>query len=487
MSLWDSIKAAVAQPFLGSKPSRLGKGGNGQPPVPYAPGVTWYLPGSGHFPFAPGAKLDYAREAGRLDTNSVAAVCLAWIRDNISQASLCVGSEDDEGEYEPDYSHPLYTFLAGKPNPYYSWRQIWGATADGWKVDGNAYWVLARDGYGLVREVYYAPNIWMRVNTTPQGYIRSYTYTPGRLAQGVTSGGIEYDPEDVIHFRDGIDPYNPIMGLSRLKRVVRNVVGINEAESFTASILRNMGVAGVAIVPKDRMEEMSEAEANAYDKRWRQKTGGENRGSPWVSNVPVELQNIGRSPEELTLDRILDRPEALVCAALGVNALVTGLVSSDATRTYSNIAEAHKLAWENALIPMADAFAEVIKDRLGPEFDLAAEGIVWWDRSQVEALGEQADARAKRAGDLFTTGLYPRDKALMACGFDPVEGTAGERYYGEPTTDEQVGPEQDEPNDTGDTEPDPDDPDEAKEQGSEDAEAEPEKPAEAMRGQQETA
>ena len=44
-----------------------------------------------------------------------------------------------------------------------------------------------------------------------------------------------------------------------------------------------------------------------------------------------------------------------------------------------------------------------------------------WDNSKVEALNENADLRAARAQILFTSTLYPRNKALQACGFDPVD------------------------------------------------------------------
>jgi DNA topoisomerase IB len=141
---------------------------------------------------------------------------------------------------------------------------------------------------------------------------------------------------------------------------------------------------------------------------------------------------LGESPETMMLDRILDRPEAVICAALGGDALVFGLPASDASRTYSNIAEADKKTWQNGVIPMQGAFAETVTDELGPEFDLPPDYRCYWDNSKVEALNENADARATRAQVLFTSSLYPRNQALRSCGFEPVENEEdGELYYGD--------------------------------------------------------
>lgn len=353
----------------------------------------------------------------------------------MSQAIIEIGKRV-EGEFEPDENHAINVFFNSKPNPYYSWRQVWGATSDGYCVDGNAYWIKARDKHGLVQEVYWVPSHWIRVQTDPRGVIYKYIYTPGRLAQTVTAGGIEYDPDDIIHFRDSIDPLNPVMGLSTLKRNIRNVVGVNEGENYTARILANLGVPGVVFVPDSEAGYVDEPTAAMIAERWEQMTGGENRGKPMVMSRPMRMERLGLSPEELALDRVIDRPEAMIHASLGLNSLVTGCPSSDSTRTYSNLAEANKGAWENCVIPIQDAFAEHIKDGLSFEFDLDSDHVLQWNRSQIEALGEQVDARAARAVALFQATLYPRDRSLQQCGFDPVEGEDGELYYGEPTEEQ---------------------------------------------------
>lgn len=374
-------------------PAVKAKGGR----VPYGMHRATWLNGSGVAPWPGQAKLDYNRLVGRLDANAVVAVCLGWLSDQHAQSRPFAGYEKD-GEIEADDKHPMTMWLRGRPNQLHTWRQIWSATISAYKIDGNAYHYIATDGPMV--ELYWWPNDWVRVNTDENGYVKSYTYTPSGMPEK------EYPVESVIHYRDGIDPVNPVMGLSRLKRCIRSVAGLNAGDTYTAAILRNAH-AGVLLIPREQngMLTVDEASLRVQTKGVRDYMTGENSGDVYGLTVPMDLEKVGMGPEEMALDRILDRPEATVCAALGVNSLVTGLPSSDASRTYSNLAEANKLAWENGLIPMQHVFAESLRDALGPVFDsvpLNPMFRVEWDRSRIEALGEQEKDRVDRAVALFT-------------------------------------------------------------------------------------
>ena len=57
--------------------------------------------------------------------------------------------------------------------------------------------------------------------------------------------------DDIIHYRDGIDPENDRFGLSGLSAVLREVFTDNEAATYSAAILRNMGVPSIIVTPKN--------------------------------------------------------------------------------------------------------------------------------------------------------------------------------------------------------------------------------------------
>ncbi|MGE4196009.1 MAG: phage portal protein [Phycisphaerales bacterium] len=381
--------------------------------------------GVGTTPFAPGSQADYALLAGDLSANSVVAICLGWIRDTMPQATLRVGYEID-GQTEPEEAGVLPYKLKTRPNPHYTWRQTWGATCDGFKIDGNAYWLKARDDQtGLMEDMYWVPNASIRIRTDSLGFIEAYEYWPSGVFDR------DYLPDDVVHFRDGIDPINPVLGISRLKRVLRSIAGINAGETYTAAILRNMGVANALLIPPDGLG-WDDRERTGIVREIGNQIRGESAGRLAAVSIPMRVEDVGGSPEEVMLDRILDRPEAMICAALGVNSLVTGLPGSDNVRTFSNIESANRMAWTNSIIPMQDVFAETLRDSLAYEYDLPEDAIIYWDRSKVEALQEQADSRVARAVSLFEGKMLPQNRCLDIADEEPVEG-GDDRYYDDPS------------------------------------------------------
>jgi len=385
----------------------------------------WFDP-SAPAPLPPQSKMDYARLAGNLSDNATVAVCLAWIRDNFPTARLQLGTCNDEtGEFEAVEKHPALDVVNGQPNPWWTWRQTWGATCDALKVDGNAFWLIAG---GSPFEIYWIPNAHMQVYGSRSVPIDHYLY------RGFDGSVIPYPPEQIIHFRDGIDPVRPVMGLSRLKRAIRSIAGLNAAESYTAAVLRNSH-AGKLLVPKEigtvasdagSGATLEEAEANAARRKFRMNYVGEGAGSVDVATIPFDLVDLGMGPEEMALDRILDRPEAIVSAMLGVPSLVTGLPAGDSARTYSNLEQAQKMAWLNGLVPMQDLMAETLTQHLLPHFP-ATDGLEFrWDRRKIDALAEQANDKVTRAVQLRTdSGRGPiatLNEARNEVGLPPVPG-----------------------------------------------------------------
>jgi len=68
------------------------------------------------------------------------------------------------------------------------------------------------------------------------------------------------------------------------------------------------------------------------------------------------------------------------------------------------------------------------------EYGLPEGAMLYWERKDVSALREDADARTTRSTALFTSTVLPRNRALAEGGFDPIEDEEqGEAYYGDPS------------------------------------------------------
>jgi HK97 family phage portal protein len=368
----------------------------------------------------PGAKHDYVREAGDLWRNSAVAVCLGWLQDNFPSARLQVCRVREDQPDEPIPGHPLVQLLR-RPNPSYSARALWAATVLSYKVDGNAYWIKARGsgGYGQPLELWYEPH-W---NIYPNWDIGGRNFITGYVLRRSGTAPTLLKPSDVVHFRDGLDPYNPRLGLSRLKMVIRNVAGMNAAESYTAAILRNMGVPPVLFMPEDGDVELDEPTEIKLREKYQEQTSGENAGRAFGVNFRVHMERLGLSPEDLALGQILDRPEATICAALGVPPMVVGLAVGTKQRTYSNLKEADSQAWNNGLVPMQDALAEDgLYTQLLPDFGPTDGLVVKWDRSRVAALQEDRGELARTATAIYQGGYATKNEAREVMGLPPVEG-----------------------------------------------------------------
>jgi len=366
----------------------------------------------------PGAKFDYVREAGDLWRNSTVSACLGWLQDNFCQARLCVkreaAGEAQEVEIE---DHPL-SLLLGKPNDHYSPDEFWDSLITAFKCDGNAYIIKARGmgGLGQPMQLWPVPPWMIEPYTDPSSndFVTSYQYTPG-------NGGTYYLPRDqVVHLKASPDPYDGRKGCARLKHAIRNVVGLNRAETYTASVIGNGGVSRIFIPDPSLM--IDDVVAEGVKDRYERATRGENAGRVPVMSVPGTFEQVGSGPQELSLDTILDRPEATICASLGVPAMVVGLAVGDSTRTFSNLKEAESQAWTNGLIPMQGRFARGLAAQLLPDFGDAKGLKLEWDRKLIVALHEDANDRAGRAVTLRTGGIISLNEARSMCDLDPVDG-----------------------------------------------------------------
>lgn len=395
----------------------------------------------------PRDRWDLTREAGDLGANSVVSIARSWLRRQVPSAVLEVGTASTGSEWEAIEDHPLVTLLK-RPNPWQSSRVLFGALTDCLTVAGYGYWLKVRDGLGQVVEVWWVPNHQIQPEWGGPRQVQFYRYTPS------VGGERRIDPADIVHFRIGSDPGNPAQGCSPLAEQIRSIVGINAGERYTASVLR-WAHSGKLGSPKDGTNPIDpdtpeEAEMIALSAKLGRDFGGENAGRIVMTNLPMDLHDIGNGPEAMLLDRILDRPEANICAAMGLNTLVLNLPSSAATRTYANLAEANRQAWENAVIPLQDVIAEdgiqaqllfATDDRGNTfaEFDgTPPDALVWWNRSEVAALKEDADQRAGRATNLYAGGIATLNESRSLVDLPPVDGPEGELRYGELTPEQEA-------------------------------------------------
>jgi HK97 family phage portal protein len=273
----------------------------------------------------PGASelLGMAYGAGQA-ANSAVFACLSTICTAYTEAQPRVYRlPRDGGTPEVLPEHPLEVLL-DEPNPALTGIELRWWTQWALKVDGNAYWHKARAGDGTTGNVV---ALWPR----SPGTIAPIT-TKADRQRGVfvsfyrweyeTGKYQDIPPENVVHFRAGLDDYDLRLGCSALKRLLRQVSTDEEATAFTDALLKNYAVPGLVAQAQG---DLDEATADAIKQKLSTKFGSGNQGNVAVLDNGMTLASFGFSPQQMDMKTLHRVPEERIAAVLGVPAIVAGL------------------------------------------------------------------------------------------------------------------------------------------------------------------
>src|SRR4029079_10516543 len=144
------------------------------------------------------------------------------------EAPTALWRKMDTGEEERILEHPLLRLLE-KPNDFYTGINLWAATVIDYQVNGNAYWLKLRNKTGAVGALWWTPSWLIEPKDNDNNssvFIDHYEYRPGAQVGKI-------DPNDIVHFRFGLDSNDPRVGISPLQSVLREVFTDDEAATFT--------------------------------------------------------------------------------------------------------------------------------------------------------------------------------------------------------------------------------------------------------------
>ena len=357
----------------------------------------------------PRSAFDYMAEVGDGTGSSAVMAPLLWIARNFPEAPPELRKETAGGELEVQPKHDMLRLLV-RPNSFYSGTTLWMASLLDWYVDGNAYWIKVKNRAGAVAELWWAPSFLLCPKGNSSSFITHYEYKPG-------TEPIRLEPDDVVHFRYGLDPEDPRRGRSPLKSVLREVFTDDEAANFTASLLRNSGVPGVVVSPKDGAAMPGPDDVKATKAYLAEAHTGDRRGEPLVMSGPTSVEQFGFSPSQLDLKALRRIPEERITGVLGIPAIVAGLGAGLDRSTFANFAEAREAAYQENIIPAQRIIGEELRFQLLPDFERDPWRFrVGFDTSKVRVLQEDEEKRARRL-DIGVRGGWVRvDEARREMG-----------------------------------------------------------------------
>ena len=344
---------------------------------------TDYRQGQNYSFLLPGSSEDWRSKAGDLWLNSCVQVCINYIVLSFMEAKL---SEARIGELgKPVFFKPgelrgktLLSDLLLNPNDDEDFNDIMAGLLTSFLTDGNAYLYIVRGPMGEPSSLQFIPHFMIEPRWPLDGsqFISHYDYFHDGLEEKLRK-------EDVVHFRYGKDLRAYRKGSAPLKSLLREIFGDNEAQTYFARLMETSGYFPMTISPSGDYQISDESAKLAID-TLREYTRGDNRGRPIVLPTGIKIDKMAFSPEEMALDKVLQRPMERICSALMIDPMVLGLPSSN-RGSYDNRKVAERAAWDNAILPWMDMFSARINKSLTKEF--YSDGIIMaWDVSSVNAL-----------------------------------------------------------------------------------------------------
>lgn len=356
--------------------------------------------------YYPGSRVDWRRDAGRLDQNGLVSIIVGFYQTNWHQARVMVGRMKGK-EFEEIPNHPLAMQIEN-PNPWYSGETLWDGSIVSALTSGNCYWGIARNGFGDPCFVY-LPHHRMKVfggkGTT---FVSRYEYDlPG---SGVP---LPLRPDEVLHFRRGVTLDDIKLGLSPLAALIREVATDNHGSNYDASLLKNYGATALILAAKEGISKPSPDQAEEMARAFRATFSGDGAGKAAFFTVPMEKVAESLSPEAMALNVLRSIPMMRLLAGAGLSAMALDLPSD--SKTYSNYGESVKAAWTNGLLPHMDRFARTLT-RFARSWYGDETLVVKFDTSAIDALQPDVNALWDRVGKAYQAGFIKRKTALRLVG-----------------------------------------------------------------------
>jgi HK97 family phage portal protein len=402
----------------------------------------------------PGATEMYQSAWHQDDSNSAIFACLSAIATAFPEAAPKVYRQTAPGKRDELEDHPLRRLL-DDPNPYHTRENMWHWTQWVKHVNGNAYWRKVRSGSSPESNVVQlwpiSPSrivpVTIKADADRGIFISYYSYTfdPAQDPELIP-------PEDIIHFRLGIDDRDHRIGCSPLARLVRERIGDDEAHKWQTSMLENGGTAGMMIqvpVGSNITTEQAEQMKASFEERF---TAG-NRGRTGVLMGGASAAPYGFSPEQMDMRSLHRIPEERIAAVLRVPAIIAGLGAGLDRSTYSNYREAREMFAEMTILPLYSFDAATLNKQLKGDFTNDPRLVVMFDTNDLRAFQEDEDAKWKRLDTAVKTGWVRPNEARTDVGLPPdMDDEAPLRSQPLPAApqdaegeeDDQAGPEDDE-------------------------------------------
>lgn len=350
----------------------------------------------------PGTRRDYRSKAGPYHLNTVCAIGIQQLGTMVTGASLHIERLAANGvDSTVIRDHPLAR-LAITPNSYMSWSTLVHALCTSLMIDGNAYALIWPNALGEPAAIYYLPHhlVKPRSDGPDQDGSKGVTHYEYSQPGGTT---INFAPEYILHARQGVDPDNPLRGMSAMRAAAMEVFTDNAARVYNASVLENGGFPGLLITLDGDMK-MDGKDAETLAASLRERFRGDGTGRTAFVPAALKMQQPGFSPKDLELGSMSLEVMHRLCAAMGFDPMALNLPSQ--SKTYANQAEARRAAWTMTVGPMLESLAgDITSQILHRWMQEPTDVIARFDVSRIPVVLAEQKEKVAMAAVAFNAGF----------------------------------------------------------------------------------
>lgn len=355
---------------------------------------------------------DYATDAGDAMLCSIVAAAVYWIARNLAQLRWRVIGKGGE-----EVNSPIPALLA-RPNAYHDGSMLWQATAASLIVDGNAYWVVEGNTNRPVALWWYPSESVKAESGEVEERGQVIRKLIARYTISTSEGKVMYAPEQVVHLRYGLSS-DLRYGATPLESLWRAIAGDHEAQTFATAILRNLGVIGLVIAPKQSAYLAPEQQA-LMEREFAERFTREGRGRVYIPSEPVEVELLQHDFAKMDVSPLTNLFEERICAVLGIPPMVLHLGAGTEHATYSNADQAYRAAWESMMAPFINSLASQLTAQLVERVHGAGVRLMPdWD--SVPAMARVRQEQARIYIDLLDRGVVTVAEVRRALGLPTDE------------------------------------------------------------------
>lgn len=389
-----------------------------------------------------GSKINYAVEVGDLRLSVLLMAAIGWAGTNAGMGRWQVAEIGKDEKETPITDHPFVQLFDGEANPDFQNDVLWRQWMGDWIMFGEAHALFGRDGAGRIKEIYYEPRNTIRPrwasaafpdDPTANGFIQYFEIR--RNGQW-----LPWPKRDTFRVYQVLDPITR-RGFNGVQALLRTIFTDNEREQYTALLLRNCGVAPVALAPKESGLKFDHVE---FQDRLERRTSGDDRGKPTVFTEPMESIKFASDYSADAMEKIAHISESRVAAALGISAQSLKFLVSQQSSTFNNVQMFRKEDFEQWVVPTRRSFRHAAQKQILRDMDADRRHVLKDDYSTVPIMQPDKRAESERVIGLFKARIIDQAEAREAESYAHEDAKYRDVYYPAPaanTTAETINPD----------------------------------------------